>query len=132
MKDPKMINIQSKAFSKKLRLGPNSFKWAAAGKIQLTVIVQTSPTKEQMKLNDGTYMATSSDRTIKTNLISEETISIIRSDGMQGATISSIPSAKGNIDRVYLENEAKMMSHVSMDVLAPAAPRSAFSKDMVT
>ena len=77
---PKMMKIQSIPMSHQASLDPKSFKCAAAGKITLTVIVQISPTKEQMKLNDGQYIATSKERSISTILIMDDQTSIALSE----------------------------------------------------
>lgn len=93
MTEPKTTKIQSTIFSVIDNLGPNSFKCAAAGKIQLTAIVQIIPTREHKKLKEGINMATSKAKTINTNFIIEEAVSMVR---------------------VNFENAVSIMSHVSI------------------
>lgn len=107
---PTKMRTQSNTISVLESFSPNNCKCAAAGKITDTAMVQIKPTRAQMKLKDGTNMATAKDVTISTSLMTLAVRSIALSLGRMGATISSIPSARGNIVNVNLEKAVKIIS----------------------
>ena len=67
------------------------------------------PTMEHKNEKEGTYTATSKAARSKTTLIKMETTSTALSVERNGAKISSIPIAKGNIVRVNLEKAVKII-----------------------
>mmetsp|Transcript_28839 Transcript_28839/g.60707 ORF Transcript_28839/g.60707 Transcript_28839/m.60707 type:complete len:113 (-) Transcript_28839:1137-1475(-) len=93
---------------------PNSFKCAIAGKMTLTIIVQINPTNEHKKLNDGKKMATASDKTMSMIFTNESINSMAKSLGNMPVSISSKPSANGNIVSVNLLIAVRIISHVSI------------------
>ena len=103
---------------------------AAAGNITETVIEQMTPTNEQSKLNEGKNIDTHNAKMVSSSLMVADATSTIRSLDRYGATISSIPNAKGNIVNVTFEKAVIIISHVNAFIAVTACELR--SNDKVT
>ena len=95
-----------------------------------TIMVQIMPTSEHKKLKEGTNSATKSAARSKTTLIKMEIASMALSVDKNGAAISSIPMAKGNIVKVNFEKAVNIIRYVKI-IIANSAEEFC-SNDKVT
>mmetsp|Transcript_22190 Transcript_22190/g.33630 ORF Transcript_22190/g.33630 Transcript_22190/m.33630 type:complete len:145 (-) Transcript_22190:684-1118(-) len=127
---PPTTNNQPNNFSDNGSEGPNNLRFASAGKITLTMTVHINPTSEHKNEKLGNQIATASARKMSTIFTTESTNSIARSLGNMFVSISSNPSANGNIVRVNLLHAVNIMSQVRQSIAKFPSP-ARFSSDIV-